>query len=70
MKITRKTNINEIIKKDPKLIEEFFKAGMVCVGCPLSARETIEQGCLGHGLTDKEIDKLILKLNKKLKKEK
>jgi hybrid cluster-associated redox disulfide protein len=65
MKITRKTQINEVIRNSPELAEEFFNAGMMCIGCPMSAGETIEQGCLGHGMSNKQIDNLIEKLNKK-----
>lgn len=69
MKITKNTLINEVIIKNPEAAGEFFNAGMMCIGCPMSQGETIEQGCLGHGMSQKNIDKFIEKLNKKYNKE-
>jgi len=65
MKITKKTKMSELLQKKPEAAEILFKAGLSCVGCPMAMQETIEQGCLAHGMSKKEIDKLIEKLNKK-----
>ena len=65
MKITKKTNINDLIKKNPDAIRILFEAGLGCVGCHMAEQETIEQGCLAHGMSKKNIDKLIEELNKK-----
>ena len=67
MKITKDTGIMEIIKKNPKAIEILMKSGMHCVGCMAAHFETIEQGCLAHGMNEKQINKLIKELNKKWK---
>ena len=64
MKITKNTRINELIKKKPKAVDKLFDAGLMCVGCHMVEHETIEQGCLAHGMSKKEIDKLIERLNK------
>lgn len=63
MKITKKTKINELVMENPDAAKILFEAGMMCVGCPMAAQETIEQGCLAHGMDKKEIDKLIKRLN-------
>lgn len=65
MKVTRKTKLNELLGKNPKAAEILFEAGMACVGCPMAMSETIEQGCLAHGMTKKQIDELIKRLNEK-----
>jgi hypothetical protein len=31
----------------------------------MAMQETLEQGCLSHGMTEKQIDKLVKELNKK-----
>ncbi len=64
-KITGKTKIGALISKNPEAAETLFEAGMGCVGCSMAMNETIEQGCLAHGMTKKQIDKLIKELNKK-----
>lgn len=55
----------ELLKKKPQAMNDLFEAGLHCIGCHMSAYETIEQGCLVHGMTKKEIDELIGRLNKK-----
>ena len=67
MKITKKTNINKIVQENPEAAGTLFEAGMMCVGCPMSAGETLEQGCKVHGMSNKEIEKLVERLNKKVK---
>ena len=65
MKITKKTKINSLLGKNQKAAEILFEAGMTCIGCPMAMQETVEQGCLAHGMTKKEIDELIKRLNEK-----
>ncbi len=65
MKITKKTKLSVLLNKKPEAAEILFEAGLTCVGCPMAANETIEQGCLAHGMTKKNIDELIKRLNKK-----
>jgi hybrid cluster-associated redox disulfide protein len=64
MKITKKTNMNELLMKHPELAGLLVQSGMGCVGCPMSMGETIEEGCEAHGMSDKEINKLVEKMNK------
>jgi len=64
MKITKKTKISKILEEKPKAAKLLIEAGMHCVGCPMMAQETLEQGCMSHGMEEKEIDKLVEDLNK------
>lgn len=64
-KITKKTKLSEILKVKPEVAGIFFEAGMGCCGCPMAMQETLEQGCKAHGMSDKDIGKLIDKLNGK-----
>lgn len=64
MKITKNTKIGELLDEKPEAAGLLIKAGMGCVGCPMAQMETIEQGCLAHGVREEELDKLIEKLNK------
>jgi len=65
MKVTRKTKINNLLRKKPEAAEILFEAGLTCVGCPMAANETIEQGCLAHGMIKKDIDGLIKNVNER-----
>ena len=61
-KITKKITFAELMEKYPEAVEVLFENGMHCIGCAMSAQETLEQGCLGHGLNP---DELVDKINKK-----
>lgn len=62
-KITRKILISDLLKKKPEVANFLIKSGMGCVGCPMAQQETIEDGCKAHGMSDKEIDEIIEKIN-------
>lgn len=62
--ITKKTKLSELLEKNEDAAEILFDSGMGCVGCSMAMLETIEDGCRAHGMTDKDINALIKKLNK------
>ncbi len=64
MKITKKTIMSEILEEKPESAKLLMEAGMHCVGCPMAMQETLEDGCIAHGMTKKQVDKLIEELNK------
>jgi len=63
-KITKKTMLSEVLHINPEAAEVLFKSGLGCIGCAMATEETVEQGCLAHGMTQKQINELIKKLNK------
>jgi len=64
-KYTRKTKFSELIK-DERAVEILMKEGMGCVGCVFAQVETLEQGCISHGV---DVDKILKKLNSNQKNE-
>lgn len=62
--INKKMLIGEVAEKYPAVAGVLFEYGMHCIGCHINAYETIEQGCLAHGLTAKQIDEIVVKMNK------
>ena len=64
-KVTKKTLLSEIITIKPEAVELLLEAGMGCIGCPMAQQETIEEGCLAHGMSQEEIKELIKKINLK-----
>lgn len=66
--ITRKTPIGELVMNHPSAVEILFNYGFHCIGCGLSAYETIEEGAAAHGFDDEAIDKLVEELNAAAKK--
>ena len=57
--------MSEILMKKPEAARLLIEAGMHCIGCPMAMQESLEDGCLSHGMTGKQIDKLLEELNKK-----
>jgi hybrid cluster-associated redox disulfide protein len=68
--ITRQTLIGDAARSSPEAAEIMFNHGLHCIGCGMTAFESIEQGCAGHGLADKEIDSLVKELNIAVEKSK
>ena len=65
-KIDKKMSFAEVLNKYPEAAEVFMNEGMHCFGCAMASGETIEQGCLAHGLNpDEIIEKANLVLLKK-----
>ncbi len=62
-KITRETNMNQLLMERPELAGMLLSSGMGCMGCPMAQMETLEDGMRAHGMTPKEIDNLIEKMN-------
>ncbi len=71
--INKEMVIGKIFDKYPKkaneIIELMMDSGLHCVGCGAAMFETIEQGMIAHGYSDKEIDNLVKEINKIIKKE-
>ena len=63
--ITSKTKMSKILGENPNAAELLFESGMGCIGCPMAMQETLEQGCKAHGMSKKDIDKLVERLNKR-----
>jgi hybrid cluster-associated redox disulfide protein len=63
-KITKDMMIGEVVREHPAVAMVMMSHGMHCVGCHVAAFETIEQGCKGHGMDDKQIDEMIEEMNK------
>jgi hybrid cluster-associated redox disulfide protein len=66
--ITKDMMIGDVVQKYPETAVVMMKSGMHCVGCHVAAHETVEQGCKGHGMDDKQVDVLVKEMNKVIKK--
>ncbi|MFH1432930.1 MAG: DUF1858 domain-containing protein [archaeon] len=64
-KITKSMSITEIVSKHPETTEVFSKYGLHCIGCMAAQFETLDEGASAHGI---DVDKMVVDLNKALKK--
>jgi len=61
MTITKDIKIEEVVKQYPETMMVFMKHGLHCVGCHVSAFESIEDGAMAHGIN---VDALVEDLNR------
>ncbi len=66
--ITKEMRIGDVIEKHPETVEVMLKYGLHCIGCRISPFETIAAGCLTHGMTEEEIERMVGELNEIVKK--
>ena len=63
-KIDRNIMIGELVMNYPAAVEVLFEYGFHCIGCGLSAYETLGQGCAAHGFDESTVDEVIAKIKK------
>ncbi len=61
MTITKDIKIEEVVTQYPETMMVFMKHGLHCVGCHVSAFESIEDGAISHGIN---VEALVADLNK------
>src|SRR3990167_6990984 len=61
--IQRNMRVIDVIALVPGAESLFLEYGLHCVRCSLNTVETLEEGCLGHGMNEEDIDDLIGDLN-------
>ncbi len=49
-KITKDMIIGDILAEKPDLAQVFFAHGMMCIGCPASRGESVQDACAVHGI--------------------
>ena len=59
--ITKDMGLVEVLRRFPQTLPVFSKYGIHCIGCSMSAFETIEQGAQAHGIN---VKKFVEDLNK------
>ncbi|MFA7708121.1 MAG: DUF1858 domain-containing protein, partial [Candidatus Pacearchaeota archaeon] len=59
--ITKQMTFSEIMQKHPEAMMFLMEKGMHCCACHMAAQETLEEGCIAHGLNP---DEIVKELNK------
>ena len=60
VKIEKDTIIGDVLDLAPETAPLFQAIGMHCLGCPMSAGETVEEACAAHGV---DVQEIVKKLN-------
>ncbi|MBI2499094.1 iron-sulfur cluster assembly accessory protein [Candidatus Woesearchaeota archaeon] len=61
--VTKDMTMGDIVQKYPAAIEVMLSNGLHCIGCHVSYWETLEQGTLGHGMTEEQMNKMVDEIN-------
>ena len=48
--VTKQMLIGELLQLDPNIAGVLIRAGMHCIGCPSSQRESLEEAAMVHGM--------------------
>ncbi len=67
--VTRDMLIGDVVQRYPKAAFVMLQYGLHCVGCPVAAHESVEQGSLGHGMPDEVIEEMLDEINTLLAEE-
>ncbi len=62
-KITKDMNLGEVVIEYPELAEVLLDYGLHCVGCFANSFDTVEMGASAHGMSDEEVDEMVVRLN-------
>lgn len=62
-KITKDMTLGEIVAEHPEVVEIMLKNGLHCAGCHMAAYETLEQGAKAHGMSEKDLEKMLDEMN-------
>src|SRR3989344_7309810 len=66
--VSKDMTVGEVIKKYPNVVEILQSFGLQCVGCSVNPYETIEQGTVGHGMSENDMNSMIKEANEYLGK--
>lgn len=66
-KITKETNIGEVVTKFPSAAPILAKNGFHCIGCHVAMFETLEQGAFAHGMNEDKLKNMIKEMNEVIK---
>ncbi len=68
-KITGEMTIGEVVKEHPEVVPALLSYGVHCIGCHVSAWESLEDGFRGHGFDEEKINEILAKLNEVVEQE-
>ena len=55
--------IGELVQAFPHATDILLKHGVHCVGCGGAYMETLQEGLMGHGMSEEEVDKVVDQIN-------
>ena len=56
-------SIGEVVSNYPEAVPILMKYGLHCIGCQIAAFESLREGLLAHGLSEKDVERVIEEIN-------
>jgi hybrid cluster-associated redox disulfide protein len=66
--INKDMTFGTVLEKHPECAEIMMEKGMHCCGCGAAFYETIAEGAIAHGMSEKDVDNMVKEMNKKISK--
>lgn len=63
VKITKETNLADLIFRYPETAEVLLDYGLHCVGCVANSFDSVEAGAKIHGYKDEEVEEMVTRIN-------
>jgi len=63
MAIKKTDTLGELMEKHPEVAPILAQSGLHCIGCHVSAYESLQEGCKAHGMNEAQISELVAKAN-------
>lgn len=67
--ITKDMLVSEIVSKHPTTVPIMLAYGLHCFECGASELETLEEGTIGHGMTQDDLEMILKDVNEEAEKE-
>ena len=61
--ISKDMTVGDVVAKYPQVTDTLTAYGLHCVGCHVNTMETLEQGCIGHGMPKVMFEEMMKKIN-------
>ena len=62
-KVTKDILMSDLVFAHPEAVEVLMDYGLHCVGCAANSFDTVEMGTKIHGMSDEEINEMMVKVN-------
>ncbi len=67
--ITKDMLVSEIVSQFPTTVPIMLAYGLHCFECGASELETLEEGTIGHGMTQDDLEMILKDINEEAEKE-
>ena len=65
--LTKNILMSDLVFAHPKVAEVLMDYGLHCIGCVANSFDTVEMGAKVHGMSDEEINEMMVRVNEAVK---